>query len=172
MSKILKYPFICFAVLLLAMPVKADGLDISIETGFSVVLQQGDRNARFMHIPFVASIGYSLGPYRISLEGLASFPLVCYYASAIFSFTFASNDFVRGYVLAGLGYGDTYYFQKRGLEGDIDGSGLIQAQAGIGVGFKLNNWLELGIDSRARIGFPDNPDAVTVTQHVWIMFKL
>jgi len=72
----------------------------------------------------------------------------------------------------GLGYGENWFFIDKGGDGDFDGSGLIQAQAGVGVGFRLNEWLELGIDSRARLGFPRNPGAVTLTQHVWVMFEL
>jgi len=176
MSKILKYLSICFAVLLLAMPAKPDSFDIKIGTGIDVLLGTGKKmEADAGHIlrnPIMLSIGYSFGHYRISLEGqVAAFPpLLCYYTSAILDITFTSSQIVRGYSLLGIGYGATVFSNKE--NGSLDANGPIQIQAGIGVGFKMNDWLELGTDGRLRIGMPSNPDIISFTQHVWVMFKL
>lgn len=93
-SKILKYLILSVIILLPVRGVKADGPDISVGTGFGFIIQPQDqasvgpqreasRGVVFMHMPIMVSVGYSFSPFRISVEGLASFPFFCYYASAI-----------------------------------------------------------------------------------------
>lgn len=169
---------IFLALLACLQPGQAEGLDVSVNTGATIVvgpsrtLDTSGGPLYHTQMPFNLSIGYSFGSFRVAVEGLASFPFFQYGVSLIGNGTFASNTILRGYALLGVGYGSTWFFENTGNEdGDIEGNGWLQLQAGIGIGFPITDWLELGTETRFRIGVPKFPEIVALTQDVFVMFK-
>ena len=152
---------------------RADGFDVSIDTGMTIVLGPPSTISTLgFHFPFNLSIGYSFGSFRVAVEGLASFPFFQYGVSVIGNGTFASNDILRGYALLGVGYGSTWFFENTGTgDCNINGNGWLQLQAGIGIGFPVTSWLELGTEARCRMGVPRFPEVVALTQDIWVMFR-
>ena len=167
---------ILLVVVLIWSPAQAwaDGFDVSIDTGLTLLLGPSSTlSSTGVHLPLNLSIGYSFGSFRIAAEGMVAAPfLLQYVVSIIGNGTFVSNDTMRGYALLGVGYGKTMFFENTGTgDCDLAGNGWLQLQAGIGIGFPIKSWLELGTETRCRMGVPKFPEVVALTQEIWVMFK-
>ena len=170
-----KYGFMVI-VLLLSCPAHAEGFDIVVGTGVSKLVGPDDKiemgGLSHTHMPYLLGIGYSIKPFRVSLEGMASFPFFYYNVSVVGSIDFASSNILRGYSLLGIGYGENWYFEGNSNDGDVNGSGFVQLQAGVGIGFFISERIEIGTEARIRMGVPENPDLFVLTLNVLVTFKL
>lgn len=173
MVKIFGYVLLVVATLLLPAQARSDGFDVSTDIGAAIVVGPSSTLRSIGgHFPLNLSIGYSFGSFRIAVEGMAAFPFFQYGVSIIGNGTFASNDILRSYALLGVGYGTIIFSEKIGLnDGDFSGNGWLQLQAGIGIGFPITSWLELGTETRCQIGVPKFPEIVALTQDIWVMFR-
>ena len=77
--------------------------------------------------------------------------------------------FIDAYAIVGVGYG--YQAFPSGITETRDYSGPIEFQFGLGVTFETTSWLDLGLESRLRIGVPDNPDVMYIVVGLVSVFK-
>jgi len=78
-----------------------------------------------------------------------------FFGSMMGSYNFLHDDFfVEPYLLAGFGYGVATY------EGEKHESGRFQIQLGGGASFNVLPFLDLGLETRLRIGVPDKSNIV------------
>ncbi|HUU03839.1 MAG TPA: hypothetical protein VM425_20555, partial [Myxococcota bacterium] len=74
----------------------------------------------------------------------------------------------------GISEGVVAYYNRRGFnnsEGDDDVSGWYQFHVGGGVDFSVLEWLDLGCELRLRLGFPSNPDVVSLRFFGTVTFR-
>ncbi len=157
----------------------AGSFDFKIGTGISYTFALDDKMCEnLLEFPSTLSIGYSFSVIRISIEGFWGWPIIyehwgkSAYGSLVGEYFFLSEEHFNGYALVGIGGGVTVFDNCTGGYADFDMSGFVMLQTGVGVTFKMLEWLDLAMDIRFRMGVPENPDVVTIVQHSWVVFKL
>ncbi len=159
----------------------AGSFDFKIGSGISYTFTLDDKMCEnTFEIPTTFGIGYSFSRLRISIEGFWGWPIfyenlqasASVYGSLVGEYFFFSEEHYNGYALVGIGYGWTFFDSCEYVEPDPDLSGPVMLQTGVGVTFKMLEWLDLAMDIRFRMGVPENPDVVAIIQHSWVVFKL
>lgn len=115
---------------------------------------------------FLLRMGYTIDDrLQFSLEG-QYWPYWAYGVSIISVYRFPSiltAPSTRPYALVGLGWGGVAFLrQPANDDGSHDVSGWFQLHAGGGVDFSVFEWFDLGCELRLRMGFPGNPDVVSL----------
>jgi hypothetical protein len=152
--------------------IAASRLDVKLGTGVGTVISTPSKTGDgflFQPTANMLQIGYSINNrFRVSLEGQFWWYWIMGIASVNCSYFIDIENvpYVRPFVLLGIGYGLAsfwnYDFYKNSDEGNDDVSGNFQMLTGMGVDFSVLKWLDLGCELRLRIGFPHNPDVVSL----------
>ena len=123
----------------------------------------------------VVSAGYAFdNGLSVSLEGEFGFVanLVVATGSVIGSYHFLDRHFwFDPYLLGGIGFGISKFENSSEDDHYNDSSGPCQLYFGLGFAFETTSWLDLGLESRIRIGVPDNPDVTNVMVGLVSVFR-
>lgn len=92
--------------------------------------------------------------------------------SLIGEYHFSIKNFpdIQPVIMLGIGYGWVLFGNETSGENEI--SGPLEFQVGGGIEYSFYKWFVLGGDARLRIGFPDNPDVVSLTFLLCVTFRL
>ncbi|MBW2701501.1 MAG: hypothetical protein JRF33_11860 [Deltaproteobacteria bacterium] len=125
----------------------------------------------------ILDLGYSFSDkFSAYLEGQMSptegiDPPLVLLGSLVGSYHFLGRRyFLDPYSLIGFGYGHAIFYNQ--VIDDNDSSGPFQLQFGAGVTVEILSWLELGLETRLRVGVPDNPDVMNMGILGVVVFKL
>ena len=146
----------------------AGEFDISFGSGMAAKVSSPKKleEAVLIRPSFLVRLGYTIDDrLQFSLEG-QYWPYWDYGVSVISLYRFPSMltaTSIRPYALVGLGWGGVVFLrQPPNDDGSLDVSGWCQFHIGGGVDFSVLKWLDLGCELRLRIGFPQNPDVVSL----------
>ena len=155
-------------------------IDSRVMIGPGIIIGGGDKIERHAFGPLadiILDIGYSFdNGFSVYLEGQMFYleridPPPILFGSLVGSYHFLPQEcFVDPYALVGVGYGYSLFLNE--IIYDNDSSGPFQFQFGGGVTVEILSWLELGLETRLRVGVPDNPDVMTMGLLGVIVFKI
>jgi len=175
MKSISTYITIVILCLLFSFPARTEGFNFRIASGPTLVVvgktRTLDNRATIQIIPLILDIGYKINDrFAIWADGQYWWPGFHFLGFRSFSvsllggyyFPAGKDPIAQPYVLLGLGYG-TIMFIRDYDYGTLAFNGLFQLQVGGGVEFRIAECFNLGVETRARFGFPHYPDVVGIS---------
>lgn len=178
MNRVKTSVLVCAALVSFCADARSGSWDVGIGSGVGMLaVPDSNGDELNIHIPATLSVGYGFGRFRFSLEGFFAFPsfslFESIFGSVVSSYSFTQSTWIEGYALLGLGVGYSIFMNDRNYsDSSRVNSGPLQIQAGVGVRFQALEWLDLATETRLRVGVPDNPDVLAITQHIWVVFTL
>lgn len=172
-------PLVLIALFVMAPTASPNSFDLGYSLGMGIVTGPDEEMLHSLAgtVPQIVSVGYSFGIFKLSAEGLFGFPLenhkydivgYMWMFSLVNTLDFFSHRPLRLYALLGIGYGYATFSPHYET---TSGTGPYQLQAGFGISFEVMKRLELGTETRIRIGFPNHPDVVTLYQQFFILLR-
>ncbi|MBN2230715.1 MAG: hypothetical protein JW779_14090 [Candidatus Thorarchaeota archaeon] len=140
------------------------GVDITVSSDDDVNLYGGG------FIPaIVVDIGYSFdNGLSLFMEFHYAVLSGAFFGSAVGYYHFLErDDLVAPYAIMGVGIGSSRFGNEYSKS-----SGPVELQCGCGVTFDVASWMEMGLESRLRVGVPDNPDVMSVSLLGVFVFKI
>lgn len=153
--------------------------EIGFSSGAAITFGDGMKKNYFLAFPLVGRIGYRFDGfplsaalefnYAISAEGTKSINGHIMVGSVICNYFFFEAESLRSFLIAGVGGGFAVFESTTGSSDS--GSGLVQLQFGVGLIYSLTGWLDLVVESRLRVGFPEHPEVATFIQQIGFLIR-